>query len=240
MKKIQIVFMFLCSITVINAQTAEEIIKKHIEKIGGKKAWSNINSIQLEGELTSSAGSDEILSINKKGKYNGNKKVNGKMVIQYTFDGNDFWDFDRINGKPIKRSKEMSLRAKKEANEFPSMLVMAKDLEYKIVLLGEENIMGNNCYKLKIAKGEIFIGGKKENHESISFINKETLLEILTEEKHVRGDNMIYTYYKDYKEVNGVLLPFKINWFIDDNQMSIMVNSYIINAKIDDEIFKVN
>ncbi|PQJ78978.1 hypothetical protein BTO18_07200 [Polaribacter porphyrae] len=232
--------MFLCSITILKAQTAEEIIEKHIEKIGGKKAWSNIQSIQLRGEFISSQGSEEILSISKKGKHKGHKKINGKMVVQYTFDGVNFWDLDRKSGKLIKSRKDVSFRAKKEANEFPSMLVVAKKLGYTVELVGEEDIMGISCYKLKIKKGKTYIIGKEVDDIAILFLNKDTYLEVLKEEKHVRGGNMIYTYYKDFQKVEGVLMPFTINWFNEDRQSSINVKAYIVNAKIDDAIFKAN
>lgn len=230
----------LCSITLANAQTVEEIVKNYIEKTGGKIAWSNIQSIQLKGEFISSQGSEEIFSISKKGKHKGHKKVNGKMIVQYTFDGEDFWDLDRKSGKLLKGRKDLSFRAKKEANEFPSMLVVAKTLGYTVELVGEEDIMGIPCYKLKIGKGKTYIGGKEVDDISILFLNKDTYLEVLKEEKHVRGGNMIYTYYKDYQKIEGVLMPFTINWFIDDRQSSINVKSYILNAKIDDKIFQAN
>ena len=34
------------------AQTAEEIVAKHVEAIGGAAAWKKINSIYYEGKLT--------------------------------------------------------------------------------------------------------------------------------------------------------------------------------------------
>jgi outer membrane lipoprotein-sorting protein len=239
MKRISLVFMFLCSITILNAQIAEEIIEKHIEKLGGKKAWNKIQSIQLKGEFVSSQGSDEILTISKKGKLKGHKIIDGKKVVQFTFDGEHYWDLDYKSNKLTKRGNEVSLKSKKSAYEFPLTLLVAKDLGYKIELLGEENIMGADCYKLKIVKGKTFVKGKEAEDESISFINKETYLEVLTETRYIRGDNMVYTYYQDYKEVDGVLLPFTITWFVNDNQLSINVDSYILNAEIDDKIFKI-
>ncbi len=240
MKKISLVIMLLCSLTVLKAQTVEGIIEKHIEAIGGKKAWSNIKSIQLKGEFISPSGSEEILSINKKGKYKGHKIINGKKITQFVFDGKDYWDFNYKNKKLIRRGEEATFRAKNEAEEFPSMLIVADDLGYKIELLGEEKIMGADCYKLKIHKGKIIDKGKEIRDEAIYLIDKETYLEVMKEEKHIRSDNVIYTYYQDYQEVSNVLMPFTINWFIDDNQFSIQVDKYIVNAKIDDKIFIVN
>jgi hypothetical protein len=239
-KKVSLVFMFLFTISVIKAQSVESIVKKHIEKIGGKEAWNKVHSIKLKGELISANGSEEILSIDVVGKFIGYKKKQGKNMVQFAFDGETYWDLDFKSKKLVKRVQEMSFRNKKKAKEFPSIFIVAQKLGYKIELLGDENIMGKNCFKLKISKGITIVNGKKVEDESISFINKETYLEVLKVERYVRGslDTMSYMYYNDYKKVEGILLPFTTNWFINDNQLSINVKSYVLNDKIDDSIFQ--
>ncbi|MEO6683969.1 MAG: hypothetical protein ABIN48_14190 [Ginsengibacter sp.] len=237
MKRIYFLVALLFLISSLNAQTADQVIDKHISKIGGMAAWNNIKSIQLKGKFNSSAGSEEILTISKKGKLLGYKIINGKRIVQFVVDGFNFWDLN--NGKLLKRSEDMALKANKEAAEFPLLFLTAKEQGYKAEFVGEENILGKPCYKIKIAKGDIYVKGKKITDESFSFINKETYLEMLSITKDTRTELMTYTYYKDYKKVNNVLMPFNVTWFVNDIQLSINVSTYILNAPIHDSLFLV-
>lgn len=239
MKRIYTVILWLCASTILSAQSVDQIIKDHIEQRGGNEAWNKIRSIHLKGEFITSHGSDKILTIRKKGRLLGNKIIDGKRVVQFAFDGEHFWDYDFVKGELTKRNSKISSKAKKDAQEFPLMLFKAKELGYELELLGEEKIMGEDCYKLKINKGKTFVKGKEVDDESISFINKETHLVMLTEARNTRSDEMVYTYYKDYREVDGVLMPFTITWFINDVQSTIQVESYVLNADVDDAIFKM-
>ena len=45
------VVLLLSSIATVHAQTADEIINKHIEAIGGKEAWKKVNSLKLTGSI---------------------------------------------------------------------------------------------------------------------------------------------------------------------------------------------
>ncbi|RYC50433.1 outer membrane lipoprotein-sorting protein [Flagellimonas olearia] len=238
MKRVYTVILWVCAVGIVSAQSVDQIIENHIEKIGGKEAWSKIKSIHLKGEFITSSGSDKILTISKSGRLLGNKIVEGKRVVQFAFDGEHFWDYDFVKGELTKRNSKISSKAKKEAQEFPLMFVKAKELGYRMELIGEEKIMGEDCYKLKINKGKTFVKGKEVDDEAISFINKDNYLEMLVENRNTRSDHMVYTYYQDYKNVNGILLPFTITWFINEVQLAINVESYVLNAEVDEALFE--
>ncbi len=239
MKKITLLFICILMIVFVNGQTAEEIVQKHIEKTGGEKAWNEIKSIQMNAKLNSSGGLIDIVSINKKGKFVGLRKMNGEYVVDFAFDGAIRWETNFRSMKPQKRSEEASLRSKKGAKDFPSDFIVAKKYGYKIELMGEENIQGEDCYHLQLTKGKIPKNGKLVDDVSISYISKKTFLQVLVEREYKRGahESTLYTYYSDYREVDGILLPFSINQIIDESHMVIQVDSYEINGKIDESVF---
>ncbi len=240
MKKITLLFTCILMIFFANAQTAEEIVQKHIEKTGGEKAWNKIESIKMKAKLNFPGGLVEIVSINKKNKFVGLRKMDGEFVVDFAFDGKIRWETNFKTMKPEKRSQEATLRAKKGAKDFPSDFIVAKKYGYKIELMGEENIQGEDCYHLQLTKGKITKNGKLIDDVSISYISKKTFLQVLVESDYKRGahESTLYTYYNDYKEVDGILLPFSINQIIDESNMAIRVVSYEINGKIDDSIFE--
>lgn len=239
MKNVTLLFTFLM-IALVKAQTAGEIVQKHIDTIGGEKAWNNISSIQMNAKLNSSKGPVKVMSIHKNGKFIGISKMEGTDIVQFAFDGKTYWGVNFGTMKPEVRNRESMLRAKKGSEDFPNDFIAAKKYGYKVELLGEENIQGQDCYKLQLTKGKIPKNGKEIDDVSISFISKENYLQVLAESDYKKGalETTLYTYYSDYREVGGLLLPFSIDQIIDESHTAIKVDSYDLNGRIDDSIFK--
>ena len=51
MKRIFLLIGLISSISFVKAQTVDEIIDKHVAAMGGKEAWSKVNSITTTGTL---------------------------------------------------------------------------------------------------------------------------------------------------------------------------------------------
>ncbi len=51
MKRFVFSFLLLATAFIAKAQTADEIIAKHIEAIGGADAWKKVNSVKMEGTM---------------------------------------------------------------------------------------------------------------------------------------------------------------------------------------------
>jgi hypothetical protein len=52
------------SIATTQAQTADEVVNKHIDAIGGKDAWKKVTSTKMEGSLNVQ-GTDVAITITK-------------------------------------------------------------------------------------------------------------------------------------------------------------------------------
>src|SRR3954471_10043800 len=57
-------WMAVSAITAVKAQTADEIVKKHVDAIGGADAWKKVNSTRMEGTLNVQ-GNDVSVTITK-------------------------------------------------------------------------------------------------------------------------------------------------------------------------------
>ena len=51
MKRLILSLLVLASAFTVKAQTADEVIAKHIEAIGGAENWKKVNSMKMEGVL---------------------------------------------------------------------------------------------------------------------------------------------------------------------------------------------
>ena len=241
MKQINLMLMLLLTAFISKAQTVDEIIQKHFEKTGGQSAWAALNSIKMKGSINDRSGRSDIESIyTKSGLSHGTREVKGKEIVIFAFDGETAWDTNWQTMKPEKKSEEDQIRAKKRNREFPSELFDYKKWGFEVELLGEENIKGVDCYSLLIDKGKIPKGGKETDDITIVYISKDKYLEVAKEDTYVKGDyeGILYSYHKDFREVDGLMFPFRTDMILEGREMSIAVDSYELNGKVNQSLFK--
>jgi hypothetical protein len=86
------------SIAMVNAQTAEDVISRHIEAVGGKSVLSQIKSISVESsvQVQGSDAPSTLTILNGKG-YRLESEFNGQKIIQvYTDKGG--WSLNPMSG----------------------------------------------------------------------------------------------------------------------------------------------
>ena len=61
-----------------------------------------------------------------------------------------------------------------------------------------------------------------------------------SEDEYVSGsfEAIQYTYYKDYREGQGLMLPYKTLYITNESKTTILVDSYELNTEIDPSMFK--
>jgi len=98
----------------------------------------------------------------------------------------------------------------------------------KMELISLNPIDGKDLYKVKV------------NEMAFRYYDSETNLLIMTEETVSQGDNQITstTKYSNYKEVDGVLFPFKREVVSGSQTIIFDISSIKLNEDIDDSFFK--
>jgi hypothetical protein len=103
---------------------------------------------------------------------------------------------------------------------------------HKLVLADIQNLSGNQVYKLKLTKSD---GDIDEMYiDTQSFILKKMI-----RKTSINGSEVeIEIYYDDYRNIDGVLLPFKIEQrFNNQTSMVINIKEIKFNIEVDDIIF---
>jgi hypothetical protein len=221
----------------VNAQTADEIIKKHVEKTGGIKAWEAIKSIKMTATMNMQGQSMTIIDISTKERYLSSSEMQGRKFVQMAFNGKTIWGTNPQTMKTEKINDNKTLEdIKRKTKDFPSPYVNYKAKGSKFELLGEQNAEGIDCYKLKMTtKNE----GEVSSTRTL-FFSKESYLEIASEEEinEEQMKGVIRIVFSDFKEVNGITLPYAITQSMQGQTFPLKVSSYEINGEIDKTIFE--
>ena len=217
--------------------TVDELIEKNLEAKGGKEAWENVKSAHIEG--TMSFGPTEAPFVYE-------WKAPDKVRIQFTlqgmtgiqaYDGETGWMVMPFMGKtePEKMSAEDTAQVQEMA-DFRGPFVNPKENGYTIEYAGEEDVQGTPAYKLKVIN--------KKGDVSYVYLDKEYYVEIQrVDERTVRGQEVESTAsIGDYKEVDGVMLPFSTeitNSMMPDQSQTMTFEKVELNVDIPDSEFEM-
>jgi len=207
--------------------TAEQVIDKYIQAIGGKDKLASIKDETLIMEATVQGMTLEMASM---------KKDPNKVKVVVTAMGNEMQSqvFDGSKGKVSAQGQSMAMGekdAKKAANEaliFPE-LHYAKT-GHKLSYKGTETLNGIEAHKLVIEDAD----GNKET----TYFDAKTGFMLKNIETTEQGNQT--TEFSDYQEQNGIFVPRKVVVAgVLPFPLEFKVKSIEWNKGIDDAKFKV-
>ncbi len=187
-------------------KTADEVIAKYIEAIGGRAKLDSVKSLRMTGKATGMGGMEVPLAV----EFKRPKKVRVEFTVQgmtgvQAFDGTTGWFIMPFMGKndPEKMPPDM-VEAIEDQGNFEGPLVDYKKKGHKVELVGKEDFEGSEVYKLKVTKKN----GNVEYH----FLDAEYYIPLQMKGKRsFQGTEVeMTTIFGDYKEVDGLLLAHSI------------------------------
>lgn len=206
MKHIITLFVAVFAFLQVQAQSADEIVKKHIEALGG---LAKIKAVKSEKILISMETQGMQLTVNvinaRPNKVRTEVELMGKKQIT-AFDGKEGWSINPITGRETveKMDPDQIKEMSKEA-DFDGPLVDYKEKGHTITLEGEEDIDGSPCFHLKLVT--------KDNQVTHYFIDKDSYLLVLERNKQKLEDGSEQESemaFSNYKEVNGTMRAFSM------------------------------
>lgn len=140
----------LFSAAAIHAQSADDIIAKHLDAIGGKEKLQGISSVRMEStlEVMGNEAPNTTTILNGKG-YRNESEFNGQKIIQvYTDKGG--WMVNPMAGATDPQAMPEDQLKSGQAQIFAVPLLDYATRGGKAELLGQEKIGDVNAYKIKI------------------------------------------------------------------------------------------
>jgi hypothetical protein len=235
-KKIFLFIFLLINSYLLNAQTADQIISKHIEFVGGKN-WKKINSIVASGKYNYGGMGFSFNSYSKAPDlYKYVVSLNGKNYTQ-SYDGKKGWKIDGFNNDSIptfltgKAAREM---ANENDVELESPLIDYTKKGHNAISEGLDTVENIICFKIKFIK--------KDNETETYFFNAqdyELIMKKAVSKNAEMKKAIINTYYSDYRSVNKIKIPFKsISKVNDQTILTATIDKVELNVSLPDKIFQ--
>ena len=222
-------FLFIC-IAAIHAETAEEIINKHIKAIGGIDVWKKITSVKLTGSVTAQGTEINISMVGVQGK-GVRQDITIMGMTGYSFlTPTEGWMYMPFNGQ----QKAEALTADQVKESQDELDIQGELIDYKlkghtVELIGKEDVEGTECWKLKITlkSGKV----KTEFFDPESFY----LIREVSKNKANGQEHEQVTNYSNFQKLpEGITVPMTIG----SGMGELVVKKFEINTKIEDSLFK--
>jgi len=223
-----------------HAQTAEEIVEKHLAAIGGRAALAKLTSRTMTGTITVSTPGGDISGPVELVAQQPNKtrmliKLDlsalgaGQMVFDQRFNGETGYVLDSMQGnREISGDQLDTMRN----NVFPTPFLNYKAQGATVELGGKEKVGGRDAY--------VVILKPKSGAAVRQFFDAETFLPVRLIVKITLpqiGDVEQTTDLSDFRDVDGVKVPFAITASSAVQQSSITITKVEHNTKVDDALF---
>ena len=219
-----------------SAQTADEIIEKSIVASGGREALAKVTSRATTGTMTVTTPGGDIAGTIEVLNQAPNKMQTvitldlsamgaGKMTIDQRFDGTNGYASNSMQGDtPVTSSQVDTWRNA----IFPSPFLDYKERGTKIELTGKEKVGDKDVYALLItpAKGpatRLWI-------DATTYQPVKTVTTVETAEMGPIEQTIVLS---DFREVDGLTMPFKLVGSSAVQTFTIVVTKVEHNVKVD-------
>ncbi|HEX7177503.1 MAG TPA: c-type cytochrome [Pyrinomonadaceae bacterium] len=209
--------------------TVEQILDNYVRAAGGREALAKITSRVFKG---SRVGADGVLVPEEVQQKAPNKLLvttsYPQIVFRRGFDGTMGWARDSQGGGDI--GKEELAELAREAEFYKE--VRLRELYAGMSVEGRATVGEREAY--------VIVATTREGASEKLFFDTQTglLVRKYTEIKLVLGAFPTQTDYEDYREVDGVRVPFVIRWSIPGRAWGRKIEEVKTNVHIDDATFR--
>lgn len=175
--------------------TAQSVVKKHIDAIGGEKALKAVKTVLLTAKGTIQGQSlDMVSKVSNKGMSSTEVSMMGMSMMKQVIGDKVGYQSQQGQKKNIEGAE--LIKEKKDAVPFIELVLLA---DKSIALTGIEAVNGQDAYVI-------------QDGTTRYFFDVKTGLKVASESEAGEGaqKRKVMTSYADYVDVKGVKLPYKM------------------------------
>jgi hypothetical protein len=232
--------MMLLGATGALAQTADEIVEKHLAAIGGRDAIGRIRTRVSTGTVTVTTPLGELSGTVESFAKAPNKsrtlvKIDltsfgaGQLINDQRFDGNSAYVIDSLNGNRDITGTQLDAM---KNNGFPTAWLDYRVRGHAIALVGREPVAGKPAFVLEITP--------KIGPRARTWIDVESHLVVKTSvriDAPSVGEVEQITEFNDYRTVDGVKVAFSVKSINSMQTVAATLTGVTHNVEVDDTSF---
>jgi len=238
---LQATFLITGFVEITSAQTADEVVDKHLAAIGGREALGKLTSRTMIGTVTVSTPAGDIsgpIEIYAKAPNKSRTYIKldlsalgqGEIVVDQRFDGTTGYAINTMQGNSEITGNQLE---NMRNGAFPNPLLKYKEAGMKIEVLPKEKVGDKELIVLQITP--------KAGSAARQFLDAESYLPIKmvmkVDVQQMGGEIEQTTEFSDIREVDGVKIPFQMKITNPAQTIIIKVNKVEHNTTIEDSIF---
>jgi hypothetical protein len=233
-KSVVFAFLALFCAANVSAQTADEIIGKYIQAIGGKDVLTRITSIYSEStmDVMGMQAAVKSTTLNGKGTKQEIDMMGSLMVTCYSDKGG--WSINPFTGASSPEDMpEAQYNSGKDQIVIGAPFINYAEKGYKVELVGNEPVGDVNAYKINATT--------PDNTTGTYYFDPNTFYLIKSVEQADMQGQMVENVIKfyDYRTTEGYTMPYKMDMDMAGGQfsMTMKVDTVMFNKPVNDSIF---
>jgi len=226
-----------CKSSKVEKTIEQDLVDKSIEAQGGLEALKAIQSLKLTGSVSLMGMDMGIIMYQKRpNKLRMEVDVSAMGVeIVNGYDGETGWSINPMVGSGAQTVSGEEARGLALQADMDGLLVGYEVKGISIEYIGEEEVRGTTANKLKLVMAD--------STEMFMYLDAESNLIIKQENEGTNpttgGKVTQHSYMKDYRDVNGVLMPYGLEVVFGEGELTqdITFTTIEVNVDIDDSLF---
>jgi hypothetical protein len=209
------------------AQEAGKIVDQYVKATGGGRALARIQTLTLEGTFTVDDGKSGTYTLDTKlpNRYYSELLVGEKNVIE-AYNGKSAWH-QSATGELATLVGPEGMQLEAAAQYYNSRLLNLKKNKITLALVGHAQVRGKDALQLEVTTATSV---KRQ-----VFFDAQTRL--IVKEAATVGGVEEEILYDDYRTVDGVKLPHKIELHRGNDKYNIEVSRAAINGTVGERVF---
>ena len=211
--------------------TVDEILEKYVKALGGKESLEKLSTRYIKGsfdiEAANMSGSFESFA-KAPNKSSTRITIQGFGDINNVYDGTKGWAVDPFTG--FRELSGVELAATKREADFHSALNFRKNFT-KLEVKGKEKVESSEAYVVEATP----LDGTPEKF--YFDVNSGLVVRHDSERESPQGKLSAEIYLNDYKEIDGVKIPYTTKFITSAFAFTIKIAEVRHNAEIDEAKF---